>query len=187
MSIRRSLLTAGLCVALLTSFGSADEALKSGPQVGEQVPGPFHPLNVTGAMAGKKNCLYCQNGTSPVAMIFAREVSPALTHLLKKVDAETSKNKRARMGSFVVFLCDKEGCESQLKNLAEKEGLKQIVLSIDNPAGPQKYNVARDADITVVLYSDHTVRSNFAYRAGQLNDQAIDQIVASIPKILAVQ
>jgi hypothetical protein len=187
MSIRRSLLTAGLCVALLTSFGSADEALKSGPQVGAQVPGPFHPLNVTGAMAGKKNCLYCQNGTSPVAMIFARETSPALAHLLKKIDAETVKNKRARMGSFVVFLSDKEGLESQLKNLAEKEGLKQLVLSIDNPAGPQNYNVARDADVTVVLYSDHTVRSNFAYRAGQLNDQAIDQIVGSIPKILAVQ
>ena len=187
MSMRRTLLTAGLCVALLTSFGSADEALKSGPQVGEQVPGPFHPLNVTGAMAGKKNCLYCQNGTSPVAMIFAREVSPGLTQLLKKIDAETAKNKRARMGSFVVFLSDKEGLDSQLKSLADKEGLKNLILSIDNPAGPEKYMVSRDADVTVVLYSDHTVRSNFAYRAGQVNDQAVDQVVAAIPKILAVQ
>lgn len=187
MNARRTLLTAGLCVVLVAGFGSADEALKSGPQVGEQVPGPFHPLNVTGAKAGQKNCLYCQNGTSPVAMIFAREVSPGLAQLVKKIDEETVKNKRARMGSFVVFLSDKEGLQSQLKSLSEKEGLKQIVLSIDNPAGPQKYNVSRNADVTVVLYSDHTVRSNFAYRAGQLNDQAIEQVVASIPKILAVQ
>ena len=35
----------------------ADEALKSGPPVGKNIPGPFHPLNVTGAKAGQKNCL----------------------------------------------------------------------------------------------------------------------------------
>jgi len=35
----------------------ADESLKSGPPEGKNIPGPFHPLNVTGAMAGKKHCL----------------------------------------------------------------------------------------------------------------------------------
>ncbi len=33
------------------------DGLKSGPQVGKNIPGPFHPTNVTGAMAGKKHCL----------------------------------------------------------------------------------------------------------------------------------
>jgi len=45
----------------LTALAAACEAqgdgLKSGPQVGTQIPGPFHPLNVTGEAAGKKNCL----------------------------------------------------------------------------------------------------------------------------------
>jgi len=187
MSKRRILLAAGLSVVLLSGIGIADEPLKSGPQVGQQVPGPFHPLNCTGASAGQKHCLYCENGTSPVAMIFAREVNPALTTLIKKIDVETAKNKKARMGSFVVFLSDKEGLGAQLKTLADKEGLKNIVLSIDNPAGPQKYEIARDADVTVVLYSDHTVRSNYAYRKGELNDQGVGRVVSSIPKILAVQ
>jgi hypothetical protein len=31
--------------------------LESGPQTGKKLPGPFHPLNVNGAMAGKKHCL----------------------------------------------------------------------------------------------------------------------------------
>ena len=31
--------------------------LKSGPEVGKTIPGPFHPLNVTGAKAGEKHCL----------------------------------------------------------------------------------------------------------------------------------
>jgi hypothetical protein len=35
----------------------AGESLKSGPQVGKQLPGPFHPLNATGGQEGKKHCL----------------------------------------------------------------------------------------------------------------------------------
>jgi hypothetical protein len=35
----------------------AQDGLQSGPQVGKSIPGPFHPTNVTGLMAGKKHCL----------------------------------------------------------------------------------------------------------------------------------
>src|SRR5262245_7954687 len=85
-----------LCVALSVAVGAgiSGERLKSGPQAGEAVPGPFHPLNVTGAYAGQKHCLYCECGPAPVAMIFAREVSPGLTKLIKKNDAKTPRNKR---------------------------------------------------------------------------------------------
>jgi hypothetical protein len=41
---------------LVASATLAGDALKSGPQVGQQVPGPFNPLNVTGSQAGKKFC-----------------------------------------------------------------------------------------------------------------------------------
>src|SRR5262245_24992285 len=83
---------AGLAVALvLGAVVRADkgEKLVSGPQVDQKVPGPFHPLNVTGEKAGEKFCLYCCNGENPVAMIFAREPSPALATLIKKIDAAT--------------------------------------------------------------------------------------------------
>ena len=43
--------------ALVTTSALADDALKSGPAAGTNIPGPFHPLNVTGGSAGKKNCL----------------------------------------------------------------------------------------------------------------------------------
>lgn len=45
-----------LAAALVVSSGLAGDALKSGLQVGES-PSPFHPLNLTGAKAGEKNCL----------------------------------------------------------------------------------------------------------------------------------
>ncbi len=180
----RVAVTSFLAVGLLAGSALAAEALKSGPQVGKDVPGPFHPLNVTGEQAGKKFCLYCSNGSNPVAMIFAREVSPQLTTLIKKIDACTAKNSACKMGSFVVFLGDKEGLEKKLQTLARKEKIATTVLSIDNPAGPEGYHIARDADVTVVLYTDRVVKANHAFKKGALKDTDIAKIVADVKKIL---
>lgn len=178
-------IVAGLAVAFLAGAVYAEKAekLKSGPQVDEKLAGPFHPLNVTGDNAGKKHCLYCENGDNPVAMIFAREATPAVANLIRKIDEATVKNKGCDMGSFVVFCSDEDGLEAKLKSLAAKGKLSKIVLSIDNPAGPKDYNVSKEADVTVVLYTDHTVKANFAFKKGQLSDKSIDAIVADISKI----
>jgi hypothetical protein len=118
-------------------------------------------------------------------MIFAREISDPLTSLVKKIDSATTGNSKCSMGSFVVFLNDDEGFTKKLKELAKKEGLKDCVLTVlDNKAGPPGYNIAKDADVTVVLYTDRTVKSNYAFRRGELTPQAIERIVADIPQIL---
>src|SRR5947209_1413777 len=117
-------------------------------------------------------------------MVFAREVSDPLTSLVKKIDAATAKNNDNKMGSFVVFCNDDEALEKNLKALAEKEKLEHIVLTIDNPQGPSKYKIAKEADVTVVLYTKGEVKANYAFRKGELKDKDIDQIVADISKIL---
>jgi hypothetical protein len=173
-----------LSLALLTGTLFATEALKSGPQAEEKVPGPFHPLNVTGKAAGEKNCLFCQNGPNPVAVVFAREVTPEVTKLIKKLDGCTIKNSECRMGSYVVFLSDKEGLENELKSMADNQKLEKIILSIDNPAGPQKYKISKGADVTVLLYTEHTVKANYAFKKGELKDKDIEAIAKDVPKIL---
>ncbi len=52
----RIALGASLAIVLLTGSLMAAELLKSGPQPGDMVPGPFNPLNVTGDNAGSKAC-----------------------------------------------------------------------------------------------------------------------------------
>src|SRR5438132_920332 len=100
--------------ALVLQAALGQGTLKSGPQVGEDVPGPFHPLNVTGSAKGKKNCLYCANGPSPVAVVFAREVTPEVAKLIKKLDAATVANKGKSMGSYAVFCNDSEELQTKL-------------------------------------------------------------------------
>jgi hypothetical protein len=108
-----------------------------------------------------------------------------LTSLVKKIDAATQKhNKDANLCSFVVFMNDDEGLDKKLKEVAEKEGIKKTILTIDNPSGPTAYKIAKDADVTVIMYNKHTVHANHAFKKGELNEKTIDAVVADIKKII---
>lgn len=117
-------------------------------------------------------------------MIFAREVSDPLTSLVKRIDEATGKNSEAKMGSFVVFCNDDEKLEKALKELNGKEKFKHTVLTIDNPAGPQGYEVAKEADVTVVLYAKFIVKANHSFKKGELTAKDIDRIIADVAKII---
>lgn len=179
----RKLFLAAPLVALVAGLAVAAE-IKSGPQAGEKIPGPFSPLNINGDDAGEKRCLVCKNGTNPVVMIFARCADCDMTQkLIKDVDAVTAKNAGCDMGSFVVFCTDDDTTEKKLKDLTSKEKYKKIILSVDNPAGPKNYKLSKDADVTVVLYNKHEVKANYAFKKGELKAGDIEKIVADVTKI----
>ncbi|MBX9584367.1 MAG: hypothetical protein K2X87_29050 [Gemmataceae bacterium] len=176
-----------LAVAAVVALGGAVLAaeLKSGPQAGQKVPGPFHPLNINGEAAGKKNCLFCSNGDNPVAVVFARNPDcPATQKLIKALDAAAVKNEKAEMGTFTVFLGAEDKLEAKLKAQADEAKFKKMVLSIESPEGPAKYNIAKDADVTVLLYKERTVAANHAFEKGKLTDADIEKVVADVSKIV---
>jgi hypothetical protein len=53
----RKAMGASLALALLVGSAWGADALQSGPQVGDGIPKPFNPNNVTGKFAGTKQCL----------------------------------------------------------------------------------------------------------------------------------
>ena len=108
-----------------------------------------------------------------------------MTGLVKKIDEATQKNDESKMGSFVVVLAaDADKKEAELKKLAEKEGLKKVALTIDSPAGPSGYKIAKDADVTVLLYVNKTVKKNFAFKKGELTDAKAEEVLKELPSIL---
>jgi hypothetical protein len=117
-------------------------------------------------------------------MIFARDLSDPLTSLVKKIDAATEAHKDSNMGSFVVFLG--EGFDQKVKDLAEKEHLSKIDLAtLSTPAGPgPSYKIAKDAEVTVVLYSQNKCKANYAFKKGELKDKDVEKIVADVKKIV---
>ena len=179
----RNLFAAAVVVTLGGAVFAAD--LKSGPQAGDKVPGPFHPLNINGESAGKKACLYWKAGDSPVVAIFARNSDDAtLQKLIAAVETATEKNAKAELNSFVVFCSDSDKLEGKLKELVEKAKLKNVVLSIESAEGPEKYNISKDADVTVLLYKDRTVVANHTFAKGKLTEKDIEKVNADIAKLV---
>ena len=170
-------LALALVVAVANAADSKPAAVKSGPQVGETLAGPFHPLNVNGENAGTKTCLYCANGAKPVAMVFARTATPDVAKLAKQIDSCCAKN--SELASFFVFCSSAEGLEAKLKKVAKDASLKTVVLSIDNPAGPKGYKVNKAAAVTVVLYKNRKVVKNFTFPEGKITDKDMAAISAA--------
>jgi hypothetical protein len=172
-----------VCLACSALTVGATNPVKSGPQVGEKVPGPFQPLNITGQYAGKKHCLYCENGMRPAVMIFAREISPNLVQMLRSLDT-VAANCGRHMGAYVIFCSDNPALPAQLENVARSWNLSKMVVAAFHADGPRDYQIAADADVTVLLYNRVTVMANHAFRKGELTEQASQRVVADLPKIL---
>ena len=175
------------CIAavLLTVPVIAAGTATSGPQVTEKVPGAFLPLNVTGPDAGNKACLYCRNGSHPVVMIFARAPPPQLVGLLERIDAATAAHGNESMGSCAIFCNDAEELPGRLAQLAKQSKLNHIILGTFAAAGPTRYKIAEDADVTVLLYTHGTVKANHSFKRGELSEASIGTIMADVPLILS--
>ena len=108
-----------------------------------------------------------------------------MTSLVKKIDEATAKHADDEMGSFVVVCtADQDGTAKKLKELARKEKIRHTVLTVYDAAGPEDYKLAKEADVTVLLYVDKEVKANYAFRKGEMTDKDIEKILAGLPKIL---
>ena len=108
-------------------------------------------------------------------MIFARDLSDPLASLAKKLDAATAKNSESKMGSFIVFLNDDEELDQKLKDLADKDHLSKISMAtMSNKSGPEAYKIAKDAEVTVMMWVESEVKVNQAFSKGKLDKKAVD-------------
>ena len=56
--------------------------------------------------------------------------------------------------------------------LAKAASIKNTVFAVDNPAGPKEYQIAKEADVTVLLYKKHKVEVNHTFAKGEFTSQA---------------
>jgi hypothetical protein len=119
-----------------------------------------------------------------VVCVFARKTSEPLTSLVKQIDQKIGENTALK--SFVVITPSKgENPADALKKMASDAGIKHVPLTIgESPNGPPDYEVARDADVTVLMWRGHRVRVGQGYK-GELTDKDISAILADIPKVLS--
>ena len=92
------------------------------------------------------------------------------------------------MRSWVTFLADDQTTmDPQVVKWAQKHAITIPCAVFEDTVGPPTYLLAKEADVTVLLSVKQKVVANFAFRAGELNDAAIAEIVQAIPKIVTVK
>lgn len=108
-----------------------------------------------------------------------------MTSLVKQVEAKLAKSGDVK-GFLVLLTEDSDTAEEQLKKFAKDNGIEKMPLTLmEGAAGPKKYNIAQDAEVTVHLWKGKKkeVLANFAFAKGELDENSISQIVGKIPSV----
>jgi hypothetical protein len=109
-----------------------------------------------------------------------------LASLVKQVDETVAKNEDKKMAAFLVVLTeDPDAVEPKLKELAAKQGIKKVPLTIfEGASGPGSYKISKDADLTVLMWKGLKVEANHAFAKGELDDKSVETVVEDTKSIL---
>ena len=181
----RRVLSLALVASVMFAGALIAAELKSGLQPGERPPA-YNVKDVTGPSEGKTLCYRCKYGNRPTVNIFAREMTPEVIALVKQIDATVGKNEEKKMSAFVTLLTnDPDKDEAKLKEIAKKEGLKNIPLTVfDGVAGPEGYKIAEKADLTVTMWVESDVKVSHAFAKGEFKADSAKAVVEATKKIL---
>lgn len=176
----RNLLAMTVAVAALSTMVCAE-----GLQVGSDV-GAFYVKDVTGPKAGEKLCYRCRYGGRPVVSVFTRNTDGQVATLIKQLDGVVGKNQEKDMAAFVVLLADEpESKEGDLKSIAEKHAVTNTPLTtFDGSAGPQNYQLSKDAEVTVMMWVNGKLKVNEVCQAKDLTQDRISTLVGKTSEIL---
>jgi hypothetical protein len=194
--------------ALACLFGSA---AAQGPREVD-LPGPFHPFNVTGKHEGTFHSFVTAHDLDPAVLIFTSdlEVGKPLEDLLRLLDGAVEKNRNARLAVFVVFLDDarlkdvvtdddeRDARARALKARWEALKLKHVVFALDSKANLRwwvvrwykvrdKYVFDDKAETTVFLYRRYKVLARHDFPKGGLNDDAVKEIMRQAKEYLGAE
>jgi hypothetical protein len=177
--------TASVIIALtLLPLASAADPCVSGLAPGQR-PGPYSFLVATGPQRGQQTCYVCETAERPAIVIFARKLTPGLEHVLVKCDDLVAGQAKDTVFAWMTVLGEKTVSLDDLAKWGKAAGLKGIPLGVfDDPVGPPSYKLNADAEVTVLLYNQRKVLANFAFRAGELNDEGVKKIAAALPRLI---
>ncbi len=176
------------CVALLLAAALtalAAEPCQSGLQAGQR-PGPYSFLVSTGKARGQLTCFICETEDRPAVVVFARSLSDPLGKLVGGIDKAVTEHKKADLRAWVTFLSDDQAAlDPKVVEWGKKHAIGTVPLGVfEDVVGPPSYRLAKEADVTVVMFVKRKVVANFAFRADELAAEKIAEVLKAFPKIV---
>jgi hypothetical protein len=182
--LTRASMRTAIIVLLIGASPSLADPCVSGLQPGQK-PGPYSFLVATGPQRGQQTCYVCETADKPAIVIFARKLSDPLGKLMVKCDAFMESQPKDSVRSWATVLGEKTANLDELARWSKGAGVKNMPIGVfDDPIGPPAFKLNEDAEITVLLWVNRKVVANFAYRASELNDEAIKKIAETMPKLV---
>ena len=171
------------CLLFVSFVFAADNPCISGTAVGGK-PGPYTFHVATGPERGQLTCYICATEERPAVIVFARSMTEPLAKLVKGLDKAKADHKEFR--AWATFLSnDQTSLDPKLVDWGKKHAIRDVPLGVfEDVGGPPTYKLARDADVTVLLYVRHKVVSNFAFRSGELTEARVEGVLKELPKIV---
>jgi hypothetical protein len=182
-----------LCLVLLSCAfvffvddSRAADPCRSGLQPGQR-PGPYSAVISTGTQRGQSYCYICETGERPAIIVFARTLSDPLGKLAEQLEKAVTDHQKAELRSWITFLSDDQlNLDPKLVQWSRKHALRSVPLGVfEDVGGPPSYRLAREADLTVLLFVKQKVVANFAFRTGELNDAKIAEILKAVPRLVS--
>jgi hypothetical protein len=185
--MKRGAVAAAVCclTAALASDLSAQDPCKSGLQPGLR-PGPYSAVVVTGPQRGQSFCYICETADKPAVIIFARSMSDGLGKLALGVDKALDVHKTSDLRGWITFLHDDQASiDDKIVKWAKHHAVSTMPIAVfEDVGGPPSYKLAKDADVTVMLFTKQKVVYNFAFRSGELTDARVAEVLKAIPELV---
>jgi hypothetical protein len=158
------------------------------------LPGAFHPYNVTGPNEGTFHCVVCDHGLFPGALLFIRGTEPTdeVQALLKGLNTIAKSNEKARFAIFAVFLDPelptsltgdnktddrRQEITEKLRPIQKQEGYDHAIFALEAEKNLKAYNLGEKDAVTVVLFSKLKVVERFAFE--KLEKKDVETVMAA--------
>ncbi len=170
-----------VAVLLCSLLAISQDPIRSGPQPGSR-PGPYAMNVVTGPKRGVLHCYIRETADKPAVIVFARTATDTLGKLAAGIDKAVIRNKEADLRSWITFLHpDLVSFDPKLVQWARQHAVANVPLAVvEDLAGPPGYTISKDADVTVILSVKQKVVANFAFRAGELTDARVEEVLKAV-------
>jgi hypothetical protein len=170
---------------LICTGALADDPCVSGLTPGQR-PGPYTFIVSTGKERGQLTCFICETAEKPAVIVFARTPNKETGELVAALDKAVADSKNAPLRGWVTFLnADQPTFDPKVVEWGKTYAVKAMPLGVFEDAdGPPSYRLSRDADVTVLMFAQRKVVANFAFRGGELNAKAREEVLKSLPKLL---
>ncbi len=167
------------------AVSAAQEPVASGPKPGQR-PMPYAFVLATGPDRGTAHCYVCDTADKPAAVVFARSLSDPLGKLAARLDQAAADAVVPEFRGWLTLLTagPQPDAEDRLAAWGRKHALRRLPLGVfEDEVGPPAYRLGKQADVTVVLFVKRQTVATFAFRAGELTDARIDEVVKAIEKL----